>query len=72
MRSAWANPVSDTSVSDTSKDAARAAAPRKGRLQQYAAELVARWPGRTARELADLDPRPDPRGVGRRLVECER
>jgi len=58
----------------TSKEAARAIAPYLAGLQQHATELIARHPGKTARELAELDPlcAKDPRVINRRLAEVER
>ena len=58
----------------TSKEAAWFIVERLGELQSHAVLVVTKYPGRTLRELAELDPRcgKDTRLVGRRLNEVEK
>jgi len=59
---------------ETSKAAARSIAPSLPNLQSHAVSLVAQYPGKTARELAEVDPlcAKDPRVLNRRLGEVAR
>jgi len=57
---------------ETSKAGARDVIGRLPDLYREARELVARWPGSTASELAQHAGHRDPRHVGRRLPEMVR
>ena len=55
---------------ETSRRAAASVADAVGVIQRWAAECVAKTPGKTARELAEVYCPTDPRKIGRRLPEC--
>ena len=76
MSARWeeAKKLARTEHPETSKEAAWYIVDQLGELQRHAVEVVTRYPGRTLRELAELDPRcgKDTRLVGRRLNEVEK
>lgn len=57
---------------ETSHEAAQAIVASVGELQRWAAECVAKSPGKTARELAAIYCPQDPKRIDRRLGECEK